>query len=145
MCVCHEEWEGECDCGGSMKIDSRLNGVILDTFLDPLTQYQTDFQPKISFLKSGWKKSRPDTIKLSVGSVSAPGIVSSRGELVVTVSRIQAEVTITARIQLQLGVTQQYTTKKFKNPLKFKPYECVLVKVEHRQEHGSTQCNEYIV
>jgi len=137
MCVCHDEWEGECDCEGSMKIDSRLHGVILDTFLDPLTQYQTDFQPKISFLKSGWKKSRPDTIRLSVGSVSAPGVVSSRGELVVTVSRIQAQVTITARIQLQLGVNQQYTTKRFKNPLKFKPYECVLVKVEHGQEQGT--------
>ena len=41
-----------------MQISPQLEGRVLNTYMDPLSEYETDFQPSLSFVKTGWRKSR---------------------------------------------------------------------------------------
>jgi len=151
ICLCKDEEEGECDCEGLMEVTEDLQGTISNAYMDPLSDYESDFSPELSFAKTtGWKKAEPNVIKFKLGGVTACGIKSSKGEVVLTADEVLNEdgnpgVVIRANMNLQLGVNSLYTKRGFKNPLKFKSFECNLlerVDGESRREDRGSQTEE---
>lgn len=129
ICVCEEEVV--CDCEGVMEITDELSGGVKLTYMNPLTDYETDFEPTLSFAKTtGWKKSQPDVIRFKFGGVKTTGVKSSKGEVELRASREPEGLVIRARMSLQLGVLALFTGQGFKNPLKFKNIECNLLEKE---------------
>merc|ERR1712192_107388 len=153
ICLCKAEEEGECDCEGLMEVNKELGGSISNAYMDPLSDYESDFSPELSFGKTtGWKKSEPNVIKFKLGGVEACGIKSSKGEVVLTADEVLNEdgnprVVIRANMNLQLGVNNLYTKRGFKNPLKFKSIECNLLERVNadggrRRENRGSQTEE---
>ena len=58
-------FQEECDCEGRMEVSQELEGRVLATYMDPLTDYETDLEPRIVFPKTGgWKKARLEEISV---------------------------------------------------------------------------------
>merc|ERR1712059_239294 len=120
LCRCANN---DCDCDGEVWFpQNSLEGEVTNLYLDPLDNNKY-LKPTLKLAKAGWKKSETNVVRLKMGGITAPGVVSSTGELVLTASRV---------VEL-VKVSSFYTKQGVRSPLKYKDIECcpyMLEKVE---------------
>merc|ERR1712059_90603 len=120
LCRCANN---DCDCDGEVWFpQNSLEGEVTNLYLDPLDNNKY-LKPTLKLAKAGWKKSETNVVRLKLGGITAPGVVSSTGELVLTASRVVEMV----------KVSSFYTKQGVRSPLKYKDIECcpyMLEKVE---------------
>jgi len=138
LCFCDNF---DCECEGEVKFDESLKGqvgVVENMYLDPREDSEIDLEPKVSFIKTGWKAHEPNIIKFKLGLVSTPGVLSSTGEMVLTASRLvemvkgrkELSTVITGRLGLTLKLGKEYTDAGYRSNMKFKDLECNLFMIE---------------
>merc|ERR1712059_135982 len=131
LCHCHNT---DCDCDGEVEFpENSFEGEVTDLYLDPLGN-ETDFKPTLKLAKAGWKKAEPNIVRLKMGGITSPGVMSSTGELVLTASRVvelvkgrrEMSTALRGSLTLQLKVSSFYTKQGVRSPLKYKDIECCL-------------------
>eukprot|EP00092_Neocalanus_flemingeri_P019742 GFUD01021382.1.p1 GENE.GFUD01021382.1~~GFUD01021382.1.p1 ORF type:complete len:387 (+),score=124.97 GFUD01021382.1:50-1210(+) len=143
LCLCDNS---DCECEGETQFSKSLEGeigVVEHLFMDPLPGSETDLLPKMTFSKkTGWKVKEPNCIKFKLGGVSAPGVVSSTGEVVLTASRVvelvkgrkELSTIIQGRLGLTLKLGEEYVKKGFKKSMKFQDVDCNLYMMEEEED-----------
>eukprot|EP00092_Neocalanus_flemingeri_P038083 GFUD01041453.1.p1 GENE.GFUD01041453.1~~GFUD01041453.1.p1 ORF type:complete len:392 (-),score=127.69 GFUD01041453.1:147-1322(-) len=143
LCLCDNS---DCECEGETQFSKSLEGeigVVEHLFMDPLPGSETDLLPKMTFSKkTGWKVKEPNCIKFKLGGVSAPGVVSSTGEVVLTASRVvelvkgrkELSTIIQGRLGLTLKLGEEYVKKGFKKSMKFQDFDCNLYMMEDEED-----------
>jgi len=144
LCVCDNY---DCECEGEVHFSNNLEGevgVVENLYMDPRSDFEADFVPKLTLLKTGWKVKEPNCITFKL-RVSADGVASSSGEVCLTSSRVVEMVkgrkslstVIMGKLDLSVKLKKEYTQKGIINPLKFKPIECNLYMIDDEEASNS--------
>jgi len=147
LCICEDV---NCACEGEVEFADSLQeemGVVENIYMDPLSDFQDDFKPRLKFNKSGWNAREPNSIKFQWSGVSSSKVTGCSGQVVFTANRVvemvkgrkELSTVIKGRLELCLDLGPEYGEKGFRSPMKYKVVECNLFMLE---EEEATKADE---
>eukprot|EP00092_Neocalanus_flemingeri_P005548 GFUD01005979.1.p1 GENE.GFUD01005979.1~~GFUD01005979.1.p1 ORF type:complete len:378 (-),score=119.63 GFUD01005979.1:142-1275(-) len=141
LCICGDL---DCCCEGEVKFTDSLQedmGVVENVYMDPLSDFQVDFKPRLGYSKSGWIAKEPNSIKLKWLGVSSSRVTGCFGQVVFTASRVvemvnrrkELSTVIQGTLKLTLDLAVEVKNSGYSNCLKYKVVECNLFMLEEEE------------